>query len=153
VLLPFVVFTLGEHMTSLYSQFKSDTEREKRGVILEYGFNSAGKPITIRIARAGGANTAFAKRMEAKTKPYRRQIQTETIDQQIAEKMVREVYAETVVLGWENVEGPDGEPLDFNTENVIKVFTDLPDLFKDIQEQSQRSALFRAELLDVDAGN
>ena len=138
---------------SLYRQFKSDETLEKSGILLEYGFNKAGLPITIRIARAGGANAAYTKRMEAKVKPYRRQIQTETIDTQVIEKLLRELYAETVVLGWENVEDADGNPLTFSTANAVKLFTDLPDLFRDIQEQSQRSALFRAELLERDSGN
>lgn len=138
---------------SLYQQFKSDANLEKSGILLEYGFSKSGKPITIRIARAGGGNSAFTKRMEAKVKPYRRQIQTETIDTAIVEKLLREVYAETVVLGWENVEDADGNPLDFTAANCIKLFEDLPDLFKDIQEQSQRSVLFRAELLEGAAGN
>jgi hypothetical protein len=138
---------------SLYKQFKSDENLEKSGILLEYGFNSAGLPITIRIARAGGGNTAYSKRMEHKVKPYRRQIQTETIDTQVVEKLLREVYAETVVLGWENVEDGDGNPMAHSVSNCIKLFEDLPDLFKDIQEQSQRSALFRADLLDSAEGN
>ena len=110
---------------SLYQQFKSDANLEKSGILLEYGFSKSGKPITIRIARAGGGNSAFTKRMEAKVKPYRRQIQTETIDTAIVEKLLREVYAETVVLGWENVEDADGNPLDFTAANCIKLFEDL----------------------------
>jgi hypothetical protein len=58
-----------------------------------------------------------------------------------------------VVLGWENVTDSTGKVLPFSYENCLKVFNDLPDLFKDIQEQAQRSALFRAELLERDAGN
>jgi hypothetical protein len=147
-------------MTSLYSQFKADENREKTGVVLEYGFldkedgtPDPTKPISIRIARAGGSNTAYTKRMEHKLKPYRRQIQTETMDTPLAEKLVREVYAETVVLGWENVTDPDGKPIPFTVENCVNLFIALPDLFKDVQEQSQRSALFRAEILERDAGN
>jgi hypothetical protein len=71
----------------------------------------------------------------------------------VIEKLLREVYAETVVLDWENVEDADGNPMPFNAANAVKLFTDLPDLFRDIQEQSQRSALFRAELLEREAGN
>jgi hypothetical protein len=138
---------------NLYTQFKSDSNLEKAGILLEYGFDKDGKPITIRIARAGGSNAAFTKRMEAKVKPYRRQIQTETIDTQVVEKLLREVYAETVVLGWDNVSDADGNPMQFSFANCVKLFEDLPDLFKDIQEQSQRSALFRAELLEAAAGN
>ena len=148
---------------SLYKQFKTDNTLEKDGILLEYGENSKGKPICIRVARAGGSNNAYAKRMEARVKPYRRQIQTETMESALVERIVKEVYAETVVLGWEHVEFPvldaQGNPTDkfeelpYTTENCIRLFDDLPDLFLDIQEQSQRAALFRAEVREADAKN
>lgn len=138
---------------SLYKQFKTDNNLEKEGILLEYGTNSQGNPICIRVARAGGGNVAYAKRMEARVKPYRRQIQNETMETALVERILKEVYAETVVLGWENVEDENGNPLPFTTENCIKLFDDLPDLFKDIQEQSQRAALFREELREADAKN
>lgn len=150
---------------SLYSQFKTDTKLEKDGILLEYGENSKGKPICIRIARAGGSNERFNKRLEAASKPYRRQIQTETIATETIAKMIRQVYAETVVLGWENVElivkDNDGNPVEpeqyeermFTVPNCLELFNDLPDLFLDIQEQAQRAALFRTEIREADAGN
>lgn len=138
---------------SLYKQFKTDNNLEKEGILLEYGENSKGKPVCIRIARAGGANVAYAKRMEARVKPYRRQIQNETMETALVERIVKEVYAETVVLGWENVEDENGQALDFTVENCMKLFDDLPDLFRDIQEQSQRAALFRSEVREADAKN
>jgi len=138
---------------SLYSQFQTDGSLEKEGILLEYGTTDDGKPIAIRIARAGGANRAYEKRMEAEVKPYRRQIQNETIENAVVQRMLRKVYAETIVLGWENVQDPDGNDIPFTVENCIKLFEDLPDLFRDIQEQSQRVALFRAEVREADAKN
>lgn len=138
---------------NLYKQFQTSADLEKRGIYLAYGENSAGAPIRFLIARAGGANDAFMKAMEAKVKPLRRQIQNETLELAQIEKLTMEVYCRTVVLGWENVEDANGNPLTFSYENALKLFTDLPDLYKDIQEQAQRSALFRAGLLEADAGN
>jgi hypothetical protein len=155
---------------SLYRQFKSDTNLEKEGILLQYGFSERAKAAfiaegmteqdaeakaatTIRIARAGGANSQYQKRMEVVVKPYKRQIQTETIETKLVEKLVRRVYAETVVLGWENVDDAQGNALPFTVDNCEKLFNDLPDLFLDLQEQAQRSALFRAEIQEADAGN
>ncbi len=138
---------------SLYKQFKTDNSLEKEGILLEYGENSKGKPITIRIARAGGANKAYEKRMEIRVKPYRRQIQNEIIETALVEKIIKQVYAETIVLGWENVEDENGNDMEFSVENCLKLFDDLPDLFRDIQEQSQRAALFRQEVREADAKN
>lgn len=138
---------------SLYKSFKTDANLEKSGIELEYGENSKGQPILIRIARAGGANSAYNKRLEVLTKPYRRQIQTETIDNKVLEKIVAQAFAETVVLGWEGVEDEADNELAFSVDNVVKLFNDLPDLYKDIQEQAQKTALFRQEILEADSKN
>lgn len=138
---------------SLYKSFKTDANLEKSGIELEYGENSKEQPILIRIARAGGANSAYNKRLEVLTKPYRRQIQTETVDNKVLEKIVAQAFAETVVLGWEGVEDEDNNELVFSVDNVVKLFTDLPDLYKDIQEQAQKTALFRQEILEADSKN
>lgn len=138
---------------SLYSQFKTDGSLEKSGILIEYGQTETGNPICIRIARAGGANKAYEKRMEAEVKPYRRMIQNETIEKALIDRILRKVFAETVVLGWENVEDETGKAIPFSVDNCIKLFEDLPDLFKDIQEQAQRAALFRAEIREGDAKN
>ncbi len=138
---------------SLYKQFKTDKNVEKEGIVLNYGKNSKGEDIEIRIARAGGANVQYAKLIEAKTKPYRRQIQNETLDNEVAEKITKEVYAKAVVLGWTGVEDENGKELEFSFENCMKLFDDLPDLWTDIQQQSTKSALFRADILEQDAKN
>lgn len=150
-------------MSSLYTQFKNDPALEKDGILLQYGDNSKGQPTCIRIARAGGANVAYQRRMEAVVKPYRRQIQTETIETAQVTKLIQQVYAETVVLGWEHVEFPvldaEGKPTDvleelpYTPENCKRLFVDLPDLFADLQEQAQRAALFRADIREAEAKN
>lgn len=138
---------------SLYTQFETDREIEKTGIVLDYGFNSKKQPIQIRIARAGGANERYSKLLELRTKPYRRQIQNETLENAVAEKITKEVYAQTVVLGWTGVEDRDGNEMPFTQENCVKIFTDLPDLWSDVQSQSTRASLFRAEILEADAKN
>lgn len=146
---------------SLYDKFETDRSLEKNGIDLDYGPNlklpadSEGKhPVTIiRIARAGGSNDQYLKRLEAKAKPHRRSIQHETIEKAQLDTMVKEVYAESVVLGWENVSDRDGNLMEFNKENVLKLFKDLPDLYTDIMEQAQSAALFRLNLREQDAKN
>ena len=43
--------------------------------------------------------------------------------------------------------------MEFNVANVIQLFTDLPDLFKDVQEQAQKAVLFREDILEVESKN
>lgn len=133
---------------STYAAYKTDESRETKGVILDLG--DAGK---YRIARAGGANQKFQKRLAAITKPYRRAIQTGNIDEKLADSLMAKVYAETVLLSWEDVTGEDGQPLPFNVDNAVKLFTDLPDLFKDIRQTADDASLFRLDIVETDAKN
>jgi len=132
---------------SPYAMFATSTEIERGGVLLDYG------AFKIRIARAGGANRKFASVLEAKLKPYRRQIQTESMDDEVATRLIIEAYAESVVIDWEGVVDGAGTPLPFAKENVIKLFTDLPDLFRDVQEQATKASLFRAAEVEEDEKN
>ena len=138
---------------ALYKQFATDKNVERDGVVLSYGKNSKNKDINIRIARAGGANIRYTKLLEAAIKPYRRQLQNETMDNGVAEDITMRVYAQSVVLGWEGVEDENGNDMDFTVENCMKLFKDLPDLWADIQSQATRAALFRQDILEADAKN
>ena len=134
-------------MPSPYALFKTDPKAETEGLTLDYG------DFRIRIARAGGANRAFARALEARLKPYRRQLQTETLDENVAERILHEVYADHVILGWDGIAGPDGKAMAYSRANALKLFEDLPELFRDIQDQAGRVALFRARELEDDKGN
>lgn len=138
---------------ALFRQFGTNKQAETEGVVLEYGTASNGKKISIRVARAGGSNTKFAKMAEHKLKPMRRQIQNETADKEDVDRAMREVYADAVILGWENVENEHGELLEFTRENVLYILEALPELWKDILKASESIALFRQEIREADAGN
>ncbi|MBT9158787.1 MAG: hypothetical protein DDT26_00034 [Dehalococcoidia bacterium] len=137
----------------IYKAFATDQRAETEGIILDYGQNAAGNPVQIRVARAGGSNQRFAKSLEARMRPYKRLIANDTLDPKIAERVLIDSFADAVVLGWAGITGPDGLEIPFSRENVVRVFTDLPDLFADVQQQSQKSALFRAEIREAESGN
>jgi hypothetical protein len=131
-----------------YEMFQTNDKLEQEtGVVLNYG------EFKIHIVRAGGSNKKFSKVLQTKMKPYRRQMDTDTLADGVAEKLLAEAYAESVILNWENVTDKDGKVLSFTKENVVKLLTDLPELFKDIQEQANKVSLFRAEEKEADAKN
>ena len=144
---------------SLYKQFRTDKSVETAGVWLEYGENDQKKPVRIRVARAGGANERYSKVLDRITKPVRRSIQAETLPPAQVRKLIIQAYAESIVLGWENVDleasenGPEVKDAPFTKENAVRLFTDLPDLFDDVQEQSRKAALFQQDILEVSAKN
>lgn len=148
---------------SLYDSFKTNHDLEVKGIEIDYG------DFILTIARAGGSNKKFERVLEAKTKPYRRALQTETMDPSVANQIMLEVYAEAIILNWQTKvgEGQHGKPLykvgieapkggdllPFKTKNVVQVLQDLPDLFTDIQGQANKFALYRDSVLEAEAGN
>lgn len=138
---------------NLFKQFATDPQAEKDGIRFEIGVNSQGETIAFQIARAGGQNVRYVKAIEAKTKPYRMQIQAGTIDPEIAARLMREVFAESVVIGWEGVEDENGQLLTYSPEAAATLFEQLPELYALLQEQAQNVALYRKEVLDNVAKN
>lgn len=143
---------------SMYKQFQTDSAREKEGVWLDYG------DFRVRIARAGGANKEFQKSLERITRRYRRAIATDNLETELADDLVRQVYAKTVILDWETkvgeefkrgIEPDDGgaELLPVTQENVLATLRALPDLFSDIQDQARSSVLWRSAIKEDLAGN
>lgn len=141
-------------MGSLYGMYKSDQTKEVEGSVINFGPSDfTGLDITITVGRAGGANKAYQKALTNKMRPYRKQAAAETLPVEVMERVLREVYAETVIKDWANVSDEVGNILEFNVENVIQVLADLPDLFQIIQEHATQMANFRGEASEEIAKN
>ncbi len=161
-------------MSNLFEMFEMDVDLEREGIMVNYG------SVKFSLARAGGRNAAFKKLFSGKAKKYRHQIDNETLSDDVADKIMVESYAEAVVLGWwsrkENADGDalldkDGEEqwvdtievptadgkktknVKFSVPECIKLFTNLPDLFADVQRMAAKSANFRKLLDEEDEGN
>jgi hypothetical protein len=139
--------------SSFGKMFATSKHTEVEGIWINYGTNDLGEPLEIRVARAGGANKAFASRHEVLTKPYRRLIQADQMDKTVMEGIMRQLYAETVVKDWRGVITEDGDAIPFSTEAVIEQFEQYPDLFSDIVDNSMKIALYREEIREADAKN
>lgn len=135
-------------MTNIYDMFATDLKVETEGFT-----HHITDKISFVLARAGGANAKFSKAMEIKTRPYRRQIQEDTMDITLANKLLIEAFAETVVLGWEGVTTVDGKKIPFTPKAAITLFTELPDLFNELREAAAKQANFRVAEVQEDVGN
>jgi len=147
-------------MTNVYTMFGTDKSTEQEGLLIQY------TDVRFRIARAGGSNQRFRKLLQAKLKPYRHQLDNDTMDDRMSEQLMREAVAEAVLLGWETrvvaedgterwepwLETPDGK-LEYTPANGVRVFTDLPELFREIQKASNNVSLFRKAEEEADAKN
>jgi len=133
---------------SLYDHFSMDKDAESSGVVIDYG--SSGQ---VRIARAGGSNVRYNKRIQAFSKKYRRQIELEILEDATAEKELISIYVDTIVLGWEGVKDRAGIDIPFSPNAAAQLFRDLPEFFADIRDQSTKLAIFREMERDTDSGN
>lgn len=133
---------------SLYKKFKTDAQVEVDGVWVDYGDG-----IRIRLARAGGANQAFLRATERVHRKYRKQIQLDALTEKEAAPLLREIYADSIILGWEGVTAADGQSLPFSKENCLKLLEDLPEFFRDIREYANSRELFLESVLEADAKN
>ncbi|QZA70458.1 tail assembly chaperone [Erwinia phage AH03] len=138
---------------SLYKNFGTNAELESKGIELEYGLNDDGSVIKFTIARSAKSNKKYQKAMETTFKPYRRQMQLNTMPEETASRLMLEVFVTTILKGWENVQDEAGNDLAFNKDNAMKLLTDLPELFDDLQEKAGNVANFRDETLEEDAKN
>lgn len=141
-------------MASIYDLFETDKDIEQKGVRLDYG------PMYFQVARAGGANTRFRDVLRQRLQPHKRAMATETMSDELADRIGMDVFCETVVLGWGSpqfgdgkIAGKDGKPVEFSVEALKQLFKDLPDLARDVMAQAQSFALFRTVVADIDAGN
>lgn len=136
-------------MKSVYQTYATDPKLEaETGIALDYGELG-----TFFVKRAGGANRSYAQRLAALTKPYQRQIDSNTLDPKISLGLMAKLYSEHVVIGWQGVSGPDNEPLIYSREACEKLFNDLPDLFADIQKSAQDMQNFLIQKIEDNAKN
>lgn len=154
-------------MSNLYEMFGVDKNLETDGIEVDYG------DTRFQIARAGGSNAKFKRVFQAKTKPYRRQMETDTLSEDTSTNLMAETYAEAVILRidakdpeWDAetddeedewkfgaIPQPDGTLADDTTVNRVKLLKALPELFTDLQSVAGKVANFRAEEDEEDEGN
>lgn len=135
----------------LRKTFKTDRNAEIEGVEVEVSVNDHnGKPITIRIARMSSSNKRYTKELNRVTKPHQSAIQNDAMDNDLARKMLQEVFVDTILLGWNNLpkseltgNEKDTAELEFTRENALALFKELPDLYDDWESRANKAAAFR----------
>jgi len=146
---------------SLRKTFKTDRVAEVEGVEIEVSVNDHNqKPITIRIARMSASNKRYTKELNRVTKPHQSAIQNDAMDNDLARKMLQDVFVDTILLGWGNLpkseltgDEKDTELLEFNRENALALFAELPDLYDDWEARANKAAAFREKEREEAAKN
>lgn len=141
----------------LYEMFATDSTKEKDGVWLNYGSNPATDP-AFHVRRAGGENRKYQQILASRMRPYQRilndkgRLPDEATIRAI-ENIHREAWRESCLLNWRNIKDKDKTLLEFSPENVKKHMVELPELYRDLMEQSGSTALFRMQEVQDAAKN
>lgn len=140
---------------SLYKQFATNTDKEIEGIEVQMteAENEDGSIPTFVVSRMGKSNKRYSKALEAATRPYRRQIELGTMNNDKAEEIFMGVFVDTVLKGWKNVRDENGAELPFNKQSATKLFKDLPEVYERLQEEAKLSANFREASLEEEAKN
>lgn len=139
-------------MSSLFKAYKMDTTKEQNGVSITYPANEDGSIPTFIVSRQSKTNQRYAKSLMRETKPYQRLMQLGSMDNDTSDKILRTVFCNSVLIGWENVLDAENQTIAFSVENALKLFELLPDLYDDLQRQSNNASLF-LESSESDAKN
>lgn len=107
---------------------KIDDKAAQDGSWTEY------RGVSLKIARAG--NDRFAKSFLRGSRPYRKDIQANTVDDQIAEKILCEAIAEGILVDWKGFVIDDTE-IEYTVENATALMRDDPDCREFVQEFSR----------------
>lgn len=140
---------------SLYKQFATNTEKEIEGIEVQMteAENEDGSIPTFVVSRMGKSNKRYSKALEAATRPYRRQIELGTMNNDKAEEIFLGVFVDTVLKGWKNVRDESGADMPFTKQTATKLFKDLPEVYERLQEEAKLSANFREASLEEEAKN
>jgi hypothetical protein len=136
-----------DKFAEIVADFAKDATKENGGVWMRYG------RFEYLIARAHRDNTAFAKVMEEKMRPYQWAIDRGNVNaiKGVAQDMLKESYAETVLKGIRRADTK--EALDYAPEDGVKLFTMLPDLWDEVFKFAQSGENYSPDNVTADSGN
>ena len=149
---------------SLRKQFKTDESAEVEGfeLKLDEAPNEDGSIPVFILSRMGNSNKGYTKALEVATRPYRRQIELGTMNNDKAEEIFKEVFVNNVLKGWRNVSAADVFNDDsakgfaeFSKSNALALLNQpgMRDLYTRLQEEAKEAANFRAVSLEEEAKN
>jgi hypothetical protein len=126
-------------------QLMLDKEKMSKGVWKDFiPFTG----VKVRLLIASSANQGY---IEAVSKIIRDNLKEvrDDVDGRKQHELLKPAIAEHILLGWENIDGPDGNALPYSIEAALKLLNtpELFHLYDWVRVQAEITANFRKELL------
>jgi hypothetical protein len=124
-------------------KFRSNLDLESEGVWIELGEGAR-----IKVARMNNPRHSAALRRV--TKPYRRQIEAGTLNEDISYRLIGEAMAEGILLDWEGLD-EQGEPLKYSPKAArdLLVNPQLRDFRAQVESAANDAEQFRLEEIET----
>jgi hypothetical protein len=126
-------------LSTFDSLFKSDEDKSKNGVPIEFGFNSKNEKVTLFIAEAGNPNHEKAQRKYAKA------LENSRKNKELYNEIICKIVAESILLKWEGVLDNDGEPMEATFETKFDALKRLRKLFLAVLDAASDASNFSIE--------
>jgi len=127
--------------TNLDKFFKANSGLEQDGVDFDIG-----EGISFKVRRFGPSNVKVKAAMATHYKPYAKQVELGTLPAEKSLEINAKVFVDTCLVSWEGVLDEAGKPLEFNKENALKLFKQLPDLFETLWKHANSFENYKEDL-------
>ena len=119
-----------------------DTDSDKESEVgVEIPLNDG---ISINVLRAGGSNKKYARAFYRITAPYQRRMNSGQLDDDTSDRLMMEVYAESIVVSWKGIRRKgDTEDLPCTKENIMNLFKGSRNVFTIVKEVANDLAQFQ----------
>lgn len=127
--------------TNLDKHFKTNAELEKEGV--DFAIDDK---TSFKVRHFNAQNPRVKAAMAAHYKPYARQIEMGTLPQEKTDEIQRKLFVDICLVSWEGVEDDKGKPIEFNKENALELFKNLPALFDTLWKYANEWSNYKEDL-------
>lgn len=130
------------------SRIKTNLTKATDGV-----WHDGGDGLKLLVAMEGNSkSTEFARRL---AKPFQKSINNGTIAREDIEDMNCKVLANTILLGWQNLQNDDGTPMEYSVEKAEEILRapEYGEFMKMIVGMSREMALYRDDVEAEASGN
>ena len=133
-------------MAQLSKRYGTSAQKEAEGVWV-----TLGDGIRVKVARAN--NPAHMKITERLIKPFRRQIQNNSISMDKTNELTIKAMSLGILKDWEGIEDEKGKPIPYSEEMAEIILTEYKDFREEISEISQSMEMYRKEEIEEEQKN
>ena len=127
--------------TNLDKFFKTNSELEKDGV--DFAIDDT---TSFKIRRFSSQNPKVKAAMAAYYKPYAKQVEMGTLPPEKTNEITMKLFVDCCLVSWEGILDETGKAIEFNKENALKLFKELPDLFETLWKHANSFENYKEEL-------